>query len=63
MGNDIDIVVVVKESEKPFWRRLLDFDKTSLPVPADILVYTEKEWEGIKNRRFGKTLREKALWL
>lgn len=44
VGSDIDLVIIVSTSNKPFLSRPLEFDATSLPVPADILVYTEEEW-------------------
>lgn len=45
VGSDVDVVVVAAESSQPFDRRPLAFDPTGLPVPADVLVYTEAEWE------------------
>jgi hypothetical protein len=37
-------VAVVRESDQPFERRAADWDLTSLPVPAEVLVYAEGEW-------------------
>lgn len=44
VGSDLDIVVVLDRSDVPFERRAAEWDTTSLPVPADILVYTSAEW-------------------
>lgn len=47
VGSDVDLVVVVERSARPFAERALDFDVTPLPVPADLLVYTEDEWRAL----------------
>lgn len=64
VGSDLDLVVVVKHTELPPWERARDWDVTELPVPADLLVYTEKEWESLAQRgRFGKTLLKETVWV
>lgn len=65
VGSDLDIVAVVAGSDKPFTARLLEWDVTALPVPADILVYTEEEWEKLPqtNPRFAATLAREARWV
>jgi hypothetical protein len=50
VGSDVDLVVLVAASDTPFARRPLAFDATSLPVPADVFVYTEAEWEALRRR-------------
>lgn len=45
VGSDLDVVLVVQSSEKPFIERSAAFDTNSLPVPVDLLVYTEDEFE------------------
>lgn len=62
VGSDLDIVVVVSSSDKPFLRRSLDFDSTKLPVPADILVYTEEEFKKLQGR-FARVLQEEIVWV
>jgi hypothetical protein len=44
VGSDVDLIILVKASETPFTERARAFDATTLPVPADVLVYTEPEW-------------------
>ncbi len=44
VGSDLDLVIVVKSSSQPFERRWANRDTTKLPVPVDVLVYTEGEW-------------------
>ena len=44
--------------------RARDWDVTELPVPADLLIYTEKEWESLAGRgRFGETLLRETIWV
>jgi hypothetical protein len=64
VGSDLDIVIVVTKSERPFERRATEWDLGGLAVPADLLVYTEKEWVALDmKRRFTKMLREETVWL
>ena len=64
VGSDIDIVMVVAATSQPWERRAASWDTTSLPVPADLLVYTEAEWEAIdRTSRFGRVLSEETRWL
>lgn len=64
VGSDVDLVAVVKASGLPFVERGRDWDVTGLPVPADLLVYTTEEWEGLdRGSRFGRTLLEEIVWV
>ncbi|GBE11005.1 hypothetical protein BMS3Bbin12_01771 [bacterium BMS3Bbin12] len=65
VGSDIDLVLVVRESDKPFDRRALDFDATGLPVPAELLVYTQEEWRRLMDEagRFARTLAAETVWV
>lgn len=64
MGSDLDLIVVVKGSGLPFERRGLDFAVTALPVPADLLVYTEAEWQTLKGQPgFGRRLALETVWV
>ena len=45
VGSDLDLVMVVESSPHPFPRRAAAYDATSLPVPCDLLAYTEDEWD------------------
>lgn len=44
VGSDLDVVVLVDETDVPFLERPSAFDTLSLPVPVDLLVYTLEEW-------------------
>lgn len=64
VGSDLDLVIVVEDSDRPFEQRSVEWDATKLPVPVDILVYTEREWKSLgKQRRFHQTLVREAMWV
>ena len=64
-GSDLDLVAVVEDSQEPFERRAVSWDLASLPVPAEILVYTQAEWRRLvdEGSRFAAVLRREARWL
>jgi predicted nucleotidyltransferase len=65
VGSDLDLVVIVSRSERPFIERGSQFDAASLPVPADVLVYTQTEWDRLQETspRFHRTVTREAEWL
>ena len=65
VGSDLDVIIVVRESSTPFVRRGAAWDLTRLPVPADVLVYTEREWQALADSgtRFARIARDEALWV
>lgn len=64
VGSDLDLVIIVEGSEHPFERRAAEWDATDLPVPADVLVYTEEEWQTlIQARRFHQRVMREAVWV
>jgi hypothetical protein len=64
-GSDLDAVAVVRESDLPFERRAAGWDVLSLPVQADLLVYTVREWEALQDRggRFARVLAHETVWV
>lgn len=64
VGSDVDIILVVSASEHHMHDRASQFDFTTLPVPADVLVYTEKEYDDLigGGSRFGREL-ARAAWI
>jgi predicted nucleotidyltransferase len=63
VGSDVDLVIVVDSSEALFERRSVEFDASTLPVPADVLVYTREEWRTLSQQgRFRNASRE-AVWV
>ncbi len=65
VGSDLDLMAIVDSSEKPFERRSVDWDLNGLPVPAELLVYTQGEWERLQHEggRFADTVSRETVWL
>ena len=65
VGSDVDLVVVLTASEEPFEHRALSWDTSTLPVPAELIVYTESEWQAKTKEqgRFARTLVEETQWV
>ena len=64
-GSDLDLVAVVRASPAPFPERSADWPTHTLPVPADLIVYTVDEWRKLHGEggRFARTLAREAVWL
>ena len=64
VGSDLDLIAIVRETAQPFERRILEWDLNSLPVPAEIIVYTLSEWEALeqKDTRFFRMLKHEVVW-
>jgi predicted nucleotidyltransferase len=64
VGSDLDLIIVVERTEQPFERRGAEWDVTDLPVPAEVLVYTQEEWQSlIPQRRFFSSLTHETIWI
>ena len=64
VGSDLDVVLVVARADVPFTRRAAAWDLTRLPVPTDVLVYTEDEWRRLDpESRFGRMLAREVVWV
>lgn len=64
VGSDLDIVIVVRSSEQPFEHRAAKWDMTEFPVPVDVLVYTEEEWQSlVREGRFASTVLKEVVWV
>lgn len=64
VGSDLDLVIVVEESPLPWSQRSAGWDTTALPVPADLIVYTRREWDELDpEARFSRTLAAEARWI
>jgi len=65
VSSDLDLILILDHSEVNFQERATEWDVTSLPVPVDILIYTEEEWLALAERgdRFYKTIEEEAVWI
>jgi len=63
-GSDVDILVIVAESRLPFLERFREWDVSTLPVPADILIYTRPEWQSMPaDSRFIQTVAREIVWV
>ena len=64
VGSDLDLVIIVDQTDKPFELRSAEFDTLELPIPTDVLVYTLEEWYLLKIRRpFFLRLSEDIKWI
>ena len=46
VGSDLDLVLILTDCSEPPLRRGLAFDTISgFPLPVDLLVYTQDEWD------------------
>lgn len=65
VGSDLDLVVVVREAGRPYLERPLDWDRSALPVPTDIRVYTPQEWREVVSRgdRFSQVMQTEVVWV
>lgn len=47
VGSDLDVIVVLSDTELSPAQRYQKYYPDSLPVPVDLWVYTAKEWESL----------------
>ena len=64
VGSDLDLIIVVESSDQSFERRAANWDVIEVPVPVDVLVYTDEEWQSLgKHGRFYQTVMREILWV
>ena len=63
VGSDLDLVVIVREAPDDPVERLRRYEPSSLPVPADVFIYTQAEWAKLLTDRPLLRRRWKAEWL
>jgi uncharacterized protein len=65
VGSDVDILLILEHSDKPFIERGPSWDVRGLPVPAEIIIYTQDEWERMKERDepFYRQLTREVVWI
>jgi predicted nucleotidyltransferase len=65
VGSDVDLVAIVDRSDRRWPERGLDWDTSPLPVAADLLVYTVREWEDAlaRGEPFVRSVAREALWV
>ena len=47
VGSDLDVIVVLSDTDLSRLQRHARYDPKGLPVPADVWVYTRAEWEAL----------------
>ncbi len=64
VGSDVDVLLIVAQSDLPFAQRAAAWDATDLLVPADLLVYTLDEWQHLpRDSRFARVAEREARWV
>ncbi len=65
VGSDLDLIAIVQSEMDRFERRGNNWDLNSLPVSAEILVYTVKEWNRLveEGGRFARTIQRETVWI
>ncbi len=64
VGSDIDLVLIVRDTDVPLIERGRMFDVLSLPLSTDVFVYTEEEWRSmLKEGRFAPHVEREAVWI
>jgi predicted nucleotidyltransferase len=65
VGSDLDLIIIVRDSDRPFMYRGAAWATERLPVPADLVVYTSAKWAALPAHapRFAATLKQETLWL
>ncbi len=48
-GSDVDLCLILRESEKPFRERILDYLPTGFPVGMDVFPYTISEFDKLRS--------------
>ena len=65
VGSDLDVILVVSHSDRPFIERAVDYPASRLPVPADLLIYTRDEFDELLRRgdRFSRMIARETVWV
>jgi predicted nucleotidyltransferase len=65
VGSDVDLVAVVRTASVPPFERARAWATEELPVPADLLIYTEDEWRQriARGDRFARVLDGEVVWV
>lgn len=65
VGSDLDVIIILEESDEPFERRGAHFDTSAIPVSTELLVYTREEWKKMKrqNVSFYGSVSDEIIWL
>ncbi|MCX7890830.1 MAG: nucleotidyltransferase domain-containing protein [Burkholderiales bacterium] len=63
VGSDVDLVVVAADDAAK--ARIQLADRVGLPVPSDLVVFTDGEWRAMQAEagRFAQTLARETKWI
>ncbi|MGC9398863.1 MAG: nucleotidyltransferase domain-containing protein [Anaerolineae bacterium] len=62
VGSDLDLIILLTDTEQPVIRRARMWDTLSLPVPTDVLVYTAAEWRALCQRH-ARIVQQPICWV
>ncbi len=64
-ASDVDLLIILRESSRPFLGRIPEFMPENLDVCCDVLPYTEAEIKGMKQQQnlCIKHIFHEAVWL
>lgn len=65
VGSDLDLIIILSQSGLPFEKRNQDWREHQLPIPTDILIYTQQEWEVMRKEEtpFFKRINHEVKWI
>jgi len=63
VGSDLDVIAVVASAAPRFEHRRRGWETTAVPVPVDLLVYTEDEFARLRSRRLSDVLAHETVWV
>jgi hypothetical protein len=65
VGSDLDVLIILDHSKLPFEKRNREWKVESLPVPSDLLIYTQEEWERMTTEKstFFQRVHQEMKWL
>lgn len=53
VGSDLDVLIIVSDTDLPFERRNVRYAPLGLPVPCDVMTYTRDEWAQMVQEKRG----------
>ncbi|MCP4629378.1 MAG: nucleotidyltransferase domain-containing protein [bacterium] len=65
VGSDLDLIAIVDRTAETFERRSMTWDLNTLPVPAELIVYTLQEWKRLQKQgsKFARMLNNQVVWI
>jgi predicted nucleotidyltransferase len=65
VGSDLDLIAIVDRAAEKFERRSIMWDLNTLPVRAELIVYTRTEWKRLQKQggKFARMLNCQIVWV